>query len=191
MECPIAVANPEIGAPPIQNRVQLLDHHADLPIRRKRPHRIADPLTDIAARLFARPHQQHPPRSFPKLEAEKRETVCQRCQSTLLLVHHQMKSRKLSPQLLRVLSVRLRSAVGGLFQAEVCGLGNRRKEARRGAVAGSEAVALRHPACPPLKFATEPVDETYVKVSGHWAPDDEKGSGAAALQPTNRIFCLL
>ena len=57
MECPIAVANPEIGAPPIQDRVQLLDHHADLPIGRKRSHCFANPLTDIAARPFARPHQ--------------------------------------------------------------------------------------------------------------------------------------
>src|SRR5204863_5773297 len=95
MECPVAVADPEIGTPPIQDRVQLLDHHPDLPIRRKRPHRIADPLTNIAARLFAWPHQKHPPRSLPELEAEKREAFCQRGQPTLLLVHHQSKSRKL------------------------------------------------------------------------------------------------
>src|SRR5580693_676172 len=62
MECPITVADPEIGAPPIQDRVQLLDHHADLPIGRKRSHRFTNPVTDIAARLFAWPHQNHPPR---------------------------------------------------------------------------------------------------------------------------------
>lgn len=32
MECPVAVADPEIGTPPIRDRVQLLDHHADLPV---------------------------------------------------------------------------------------------------------------------------------------------------------------
>src|ERR1700733_6925976 len=57
MECPVAVADPEIDTPPIQDRVQLLDHHADLAIGRKRSYRFANPLTDIAARLFARPHQ--------------------------------------------------------------------------------------------------------------------------------------
>src|SRR5690349_12604632 len=57
MECPVAVANPEIGTPPIQDRVQLLDHDADLPAGRKQSHCFANPLTDIAARLFTRPHQ--------------------------------------------------------------------------------------------------------------------------------------
>src|SRR5580704_16274035 len=75
MECPVAVADPEIGTPPIQDRVQLLDHHADLPIRRKRSYRLANPLTDITARLLARPHQKHPPRSFPNFEAQDRETL--------------------------------------------------------------------------------------------------------------------
>src|ERR1700730_16958670 len=74
MECPVAIADSEIGAPPIQNRVQLLNHHADLPIRRKRSHHLADPLADIAARLLAWPHQHHPPRSLPELEAKERET---------------------------------------------------------------------------------------------------------------------
>src|SRR6202167_3599041 len=100
MEWPITVADPEIGAPPIQDRVQLLDHHADLPIGRKGPHRFANPVTDIAARLFARPHQKHPSRSLPEFETEKRETFRQACQPTLLLVHYQAKSRKLNLQLL-------------------------------------------------------------------------------------------
>src|SRR5579859_154753 len=99
MECPIAIADPEVGTPPIQDRVQLLDHHADLPVRRNRSHCITDPLPDIAARLLAWPHQQHPPRSLPELEAEEREAFCQRRQPTLLLVHHQTKSGKLGLQL--------------------------------------------------------------------------------------------
>src|ERR1700680_4520335 len=74
MECPITVADPKIGAPPIQDRVQLLDHHADRPIGRKGPDHFTNPVTDIAARLFARPHQKHPPRSLPEFETEKRET---------------------------------------------------------------------------------------------------------------------
>src|SRR5215472_1429753 len=94
MKCPVAVANPEIGTPPIQDRVQLPDYHVDLPIRRIRSHRLADPLTDIAARLFAWPHQKHPPRSLPELEAEEREAFCQRRQPALLLVHDQSKSGK-------------------------------------------------------------------------------------------------
>ena len=71
-----------------------------VPIRRKRPHHFTHPLTDIAARLLAWPHTQHPPRSLPEFETEKRETFCQRRQPTLLLVHHQSKSRELSLQLL-------------------------------------------------------------------------------------------
>src|SRR3984957_5510251 len=98
MECPIAIADPEIGTPPIQDRVQLLDHYADLPIRRKRPHRLADPLADIAARLFTRPHQKHPPRIFTELKAKEREAFCQCRYATLLLIHHQLKSGKLNLQ---------------------------------------------------------------------------------------------
>src|ERR1700722_3037092 len=67
---------------------------------RKSSHRFTNPVSDIAARLFARPHQKHPPRSLPEFEAEKRETFRKGCQPTLLLVHHQAKSRKLSLQLL-------------------------------------------------------------------------------------------
>src|ERR1700722_17268735 len=100
MECPITVANPEIGTPPIQDRVQLLHHHADLPIGREGPHRFANPVTDIAARLLAWPHQKHPPRSLPEFETEKRETIRQRCQPTLFLVRNQAKFCKLSLQLL-------------------------------------------------------------------------------------------
>src|ERR1035437_139757 len=100
MECPVTVANPEIGAPPIQDRVQLLDHYAEWPIRGYRPHCLTNPLTDIAARLLAGPHQKHPPRSLPELEAEKREAFYQRRQPALLLVHHQSKSGKLALQLL-------------------------------------------------------------------------------------------
>ena len=95
MKCPVAVADPEIGAPPIQDRIQLLDHYADLPVGRKRPHYLADPLADMAARLFTWPHQEHPPRCCPELEAQEREAFRQRRQATLLLVHHQSKSCKL------------------------------------------------------------------------------------------------
>src|SRR5947207_8523590 len=98
MECPVAVADSEVGTPPIQYRVQFLDHDADLPIRRKRPHYLADPLTDMVARLFAWPHVQHPPRSLPKLETQERETFRQRRQPTLLLIHDQLKSRELRLQ---------------------------------------------------------------------------------------------
>src|SRR3954469_4712968 len=99
MEYPIAVASPEIRTPPIQNRVQLLDHHIDSPVRRERPHYFANPVANIEARLLAWPHVQHPPPSLPKLEAEKREPFCQRRQSTLFLIHDQAKSSELSLQL--------------------------------------------------------------------------------------------
>jgi hypothetical protein len=56
MERPVAVADPEIGTPPIQDGVQLLDHAADRPIGRKRSHYLANPLADIAARFIAWPH---------------------------------------------------------------------------------------------------------------------------------------
>src|SRR5580704_18285812 len=100
MECPVAVADPEVGAPPIQHRIQLLDHHADLYVRRKRPHHFADPLTDMVTRLLAWPHVQPPSRSLPKLEAQEREAFCQRRQPTLFLVHHQLESSELRLQLL-------------------------------------------------------------------------------------------
>jgi hypothetical protein len=99
MECPIAVSNPKVCAPSIQDRIQLLDHNIDPPIAGKRPHYLAHPLTNIAARLLAWPHQQHPPRSFAELEAQKREAFCQRRQPTLLLINHQSKSSKLRLQL--------------------------------------------------------------------------------------------
>lgn len=88
MKCPVAVADPEVGAPPIQDRIQILDHYADLPVGRKRPHYLADPLADMAARLFTWPNQEHPPRCFPELEAQEREAFRQRRQPTLVLVHH-------------------------------------------------------------------------------------------------------
>ena len=69
MECPVAVADPEVGTPPVQDWIQPLDHHIDSPVRRKRPHHLTRPLADIAARLFAWPHIQQPPRSLPELEA--------------------------------------------------------------------------------------------------------------------------
>src|SRR6266849_2723358 len=49
----------------------------------------------MLARLLARPHVQQPSRGFPKLETKKRETLSHRSQTTLLLVHHQSKSREL------------------------------------------------------------------------------------------------
>src|SRR5215469_13079103 len=78
MECPVAVADPKIGTPPIQDQIQLLDYYADLPVRRKRSHYFADPLADMAARLFTWPHQEHPPRCFPELEAQEREAFRKR-----------------------------------------------------------------------------------------------------------------
>jgi len=48
MEGPVAVTDPEVGTPPIQYRVQLLDRHADLHVRRKRPRHLTDPPTDSA-----------------------------------------------------------------------------------------------------------------------------------------------
>ena len=56
MERPVAVADPEIGTPPIQDGVQLLDRAGDRPIGRKRAHHFANPLTDITARFIAWPH---------------------------------------------------------------------------------------------------------------------------------------
>src|ERR1700674_3278642 len=111
MECPVTVPNPEVGTPPIQDRVQLLDHHIDLPVRRKRPGHFTHALANIAARFLAWPHTQHPTRRFAELEAEKRETLSQRRQPTLLLIHHQVKSSELTleslPRLPR-LALRLR-----------------------------------------------------------------------------------
>ena len=54
MECPVAVADSEIGTPPIQNRVQLLDHHADLPISTETtapPREPADGYCDTPSRV--------------------------------------------------------------------------------------------------------------------------------------------
>jgi hypothetical protein len=107
MECPVAVADPKVRTPPVQDRIQLLDHDVDSPITRKRPDYFAYPVTNIAARLFARPHQQHPPPGFAELEAQKREASCQRCQPILLLINNESKSRKLRLQLIPRLPRRL------------------------------------------------------------------------------------
>src|SRR5271166_6407811 len=89
MEDPVAVADPKIGTPPIQDRMQLPNHLPDRRATAERSHYFAHPVPDMLARLLARPHVQQPSRGFPKLETKKRETVCHRAQPTLLLVHHQ------------------------------------------------------------------------------------------------------
>src|SRR5437762_10989968 len=96
MKDPVAVADPEIGTPPIQNRIQLPNHLADRRATGERSDHLAHPIPDMLARLLARPHVQQPSRGFPKLETKKRETLLHRSQPTLLLVHHQSKSRKLA-----------------------------------------------------------------------------------------------
>src|SRR6266852_7250201 len=105
MECPVTVPYPEVGTPPIQDRVQLLDHHIDASVRRKRPCHFTYALANIAAGLLTWPHTQHPTRRFTEFEAQKRETLSQRRQPTLLLIHHQVKSGELTleliPRLLR------------------------------------------------------------------------------------------
>src|ERR1700675_2883406 len=100
MECPVTVPNPEIGAPPIQDRIQLLDHHIDLSVRRERPCHFTHALANVAAGLITWPHTQHPTRRLTEIEAEKRETFCQRRQPALLLIHHQVKSGELTLELL-------------------------------------------------------------------------------------------
>src|ERR1700724_120083 len=96
MEDPVAVADPKIGTPPIQDRMQLPNHLSDRGTTWKRSHHFAHPIPDMLARLLARPHVQQPSRGLPKLETQKRETLCHRSQPTLLLVHHQSQSRKLA-----------------------------------------------------------------------------------------------
>src|SRR5258707_4050700 len=96
MEDPVAVAGPKIGTPPIQDRMQLPNHLSDRRATGKRPHYFAHPVPDVLARILARPHVQHPSRGFPELETQKREALFHRGQPTLLLVHHQSKSRKLA-----------------------------------------------------------------------------------------------
>src|SRR5205085_1462107 len=48
---------------------------------------------------LAWPHVQHPPGGLSKLEAQERESFCQRRQPTLFLIYHQSKSCELSLQL--------------------------------------------------------------------------------------------
>src|SRR2546423_1321211 len=60
MEDPIAVAGPEIGAPPIQDRIQLPNHLADRRATGKRSDHFAYPIPDMLTRLLAWPHVQHP-----------------------------------------------------------------------------------------------------------------------------------
>src|SRR5215472_6198567 len=111
MKCPVTVPNPEVGAPPIQDGVQLLDHHVDASVRRERPRHFTHALANIAAGLLTWPHTQHPTRRLTELKAEKRETFCQGRQPALLLIHHQVKSGELAlesfPRLPRV-ALRLR-----------------------------------------------------------------------------------
>src|SRR6266496_6520454 len=93
---PVTVVGPEIGTPPIQDRVQLPNHLPTRGATGKRPDYFAHPIPDMLARLLARPHVQQPSRGFPKLETQKREALLHRRQTTLLLVHHQSQSRKLA-----------------------------------------------------------------------------------------------
>src|SRR5260370_39668867 len=95
MEDPIAVAGPEIGAPPIQDRIQLPNHLADRRATGKRSDHFAYPIPDMLTRLLAWPHVQQPSRGFPELKTKKREALFHRGQTTLLLVHHQLKGCKL------------------------------------------------------------------------------------------------
>src|ERR1700746_725077 len=96
MEDPVAVADPEIGTPPIQDRIQLPSHLADRRATGERSDHLAYPIPDMLARLLARPHVQPPSRGCPNLETKKREAFLYRGQTTLLLVHHQSKGRKLA-----------------------------------------------------------------------------------------------
>src|ERR1700730_16780052 len=96
MEDPVAVADSEIGTPPIQDRMQLPNHLADRRATGERSDYLAYPIPDMLARLLSRPHVQQPSRGFPKLENKERNTLFHRGQPTLLLVHHQSKSRKLA-----------------------------------------------------------------------------------------------
>lgn len=75
MKDPVAVADPEIGTPSIQDRVQLPNHLADRRAPRKRSNHFANPVPDVLARSLAWPHVQQPYREFPKFEAKKRETL--------------------------------------------------------------------------------------------------------------------
>src|ERR1700676_1605800 len=108
MECPVTVPNPEVGTPPIQDGVQLLDHHIDASIRPERPCHFAHALANIAAGLLTWPHTQHSTRRLTELEAEKRETFCQCRQPTLLLIHHQVQNGELTLKSLPRLAFRLR-----------------------------------------------------------------------------------
>src|SRR5207247_1526791 len=96
MKDTVAVASPEIGTPPIQDRIQLPNHLADRRATGKRSDSFAYPIPDMLARLLAWPHVQQPSRGFPKLKTKKREALFHRGQTTLLLVHHQSKWRKLA-----------------------------------------------------------------------------------------------
>ena len=108
MECPVTVPNPEVGTPPIQDGVQLLDHHIDTSVRRKRPCHFTHALANIAAGLLTWQHTQHPTSRLTELEAEKRETFCQRRQRTLLLIRRQVKSGELTLELIPCLQRRAR-----------------------------------------------------------------------------------
>src|SRR5260370_24281653 len=96
MKDPVAVPNPKIGTPPIQDRIQLPNPLADRRATGERSDHFAHPIPDMLARLLARPHVQQPSRGFPKLEAEKRKALFHRSKTALLLVHHQSQSRKLA-----------------------------------------------------------------------------------------------
>src|SRR5260221_7071186 len=97
MECPVTVPNPEVGTPPIQDGVQLLDHHIDASVRRKRPCHFTHALANIAAGRLTRPHTQHPTRRLTELETEKRQTFYHRRHATLLLILHPIKDGPLTP----------------------------------------------------------------------------------------------
>ena len=70
MECPVTVPLPEIGAPPIQDGVQLLDHHIDSSVRRERPCYFAHALANIAAGLLTWTDYNDAKRALERLHRE-------------------------------------------------------------------------------------------------------------------------
>ena len=118
MEDPIAVAYSKVGAPPVQDRVELSDHHVQ-PLRTGNgPRGLPNPFHHVLARLGSRPEVK--PTLLPaKLKAQEHEALIHVGHPALVLIDAQEQSGELG---LKGRPGRLSLALGPGQQHHVIGI---------------------------------------------------------------------
>jgi hypothetical protein len=95
---PIAVPSPKIGAPPIQDRVELLDDIRQAVATGNRSDCLAHSFADVFLRFGARKHIDRLSRPS-ELKPKESEPLLDRRKSTLLMVDHKLEFSKLALEL--------------------------------------------------------------------------------------------